>query len=417
MSKFKHVLLIGANFSNKGAEAMLLTVKNELSRREKDTKFYMLCRQYEKELAEEKGIVPIYDESGELARRFKSLKWRVRGKLTKILTGKDRPFVFSYPFESIKKHIPKLDAVIDISGFAYADSWGKPMIQETIKLQNYSKRKKAKFFFLPQAWGSFDNPDVAAAAKEMLSKADKFYARDTVSRKYLASVLGREESSITMLPDIAFNYKGSEISGESLLNSIGYNKNDRLLIGISPNLRVYERTNGQGKDNEYVKILLALCNYCLNALNADIVLIPNEIFPDGNKSPDDRVLCGMINDMIKSERCFIVDRYCSSDEIKAFVSQVDLLVSSRFHALIFGLLHHVPVMAISWSHKYKELFSLFGLEDFVLEWNAMDETSALNLFKKLLQEREEVRLKISTNIKGLQEKGTDMFDQIVATSR
>ncbi len=416
-----NILIIGANFSNKGAEAMLKTVQQELSRKYKDVTFYMICREYEKELAEQNGFVPVFDESSEMTKQFRSLKWRVEGKFLKVVLNKKKPFYFPFPFDTIQKKIKKLDLVIDVSGFAYADSWGKPMIDETIKLMDFCRRKyNSKFYFLPQAWGSFDKPEVAASANQMLGKASRFYARDHVSRKFLSRIMNKQEQEIPLLHDIVFTYDGSEkINPAELMKSIGYSKNNRPLIGISPNLRVFEKLEGKGIDNKYIKIMMALCNHCLNELDADIVLVPNELFPDGApesaKANDDRMLCRMLNEMInRPDRCFIVDGYRSSEEIKAVISQVDVLVSSRFHALIFGLLHSVPVMAISWSHKYKELLSLFDLEEYVLEWDAMDSDSALKLFKKLYNGKDQTREQIFSNLGSMKAKIDLMFAEVAS---
>ncbi|MDX5420689.1 MAG: polysaccharide pyruvyl transferase family protein [Hymenobacteraceae bacterium] len=414
-----HVLIVGANFSNKGAEAMLKTVQQELETRYSNVTTYMICREYEKELAEKNNIVPVFDEASQLVKEAKNLLWRIEGKFMKVVMGKNKPFVFAFPYDTIQKKIKKLDLVIDISGFAYADSWGKPMIDETIKLIDFCKQRyKARCYFLPQAWGSFDKPEVAAAAKEMLSKADKFYARDLVSREYLATLTKDKEQDIPLLHDIAFAYEGNKnVEPEDLLQSVGYRKNGRRLVCISPNLRVYEKFEGDGADNPYVRILMALASECLQDPQTDLILVPNEIFPDGApdsaKGNDDRLLCRMLHEMIdQQDRCFIVDGYRSAEEIKTFISQADVLISSRFHALIFGLLHAKPVMAISWSHKYKELFSIFGIEDYVLEWNTMDTASAIKLLQRLESEKDEVSTRISSTLEELRAQIDAMFTEI-----
>jgi colanic acid/amylovoran biosynthesis protein len=106
-----------------------------------------------------------------------------------------------------------------------------------------------------------------------------------------------------------------------------------------------------------------------------------------------------------------VDQYCSAEEISDIISSVDVLASSRFHAIIFGFLHSKPVMAISWSHKYKELFKLFDLEEFVMESNEMDQNIAISLLKKLVDERKEVRAKIESKLPYLKAKVKDIFNE------
>jgi polysaccharide pyruvyl transferase WcaK-like protein len=200
-----------------------------------------------------------------------------------------------------------------------------------------------------------------------------------------------------------------------VLSSLGYNRKENYLIGISPNLRVYERTPGLEKDNVYFKTLLALANHCIERLNADVIFIPNEVFPPGIETKDDRYLCRLLMKFIGNrERCFFADQYYSAAEVDTIISSVDILISSRFHALIFGFLHEKPVMAISWSHKYKELFSLFDLEDFVMESNDMERDGVVRLLDRLVTEKENIKKKIGTNLPGLKIKAREMFDEIAS---
>jgi colanic acid/amylovoran biosynthesis protein len=410
--KSMNILIIGANFSNKGAEAMMLTVRQQLELRHKQARFYMLCRGYEEALAEENSIVPVCNQDGELKKKIKKIYKKASGKMHKFIFKEDKPFVFEFPFAVLKTKIPDIDMVVDVSGFAYADSWGEPMVMETIKLQRLYKKEKTRFYFMPQAWGSFHKPRVANAVKEMLANANKFYARDLTSQKYLSDVLDTPPKKIPLMHDIVFAYDTNGVNN-NVLSSLGYKRKGDRVIGISPNLRVYERTSGLEKDNVYFKMLLALANHCIQALNADVIFIPNEVFPPNVQAKDDRYLCRLLMKFVEvPERCFFADQYYSAIEIDTIIGSVDILISSRFHALIFGFLHEKPVMAISWSHKYKELFSLFDLEDFVLESNDMEQDDAIRLLSRLVTEKESIEKKIKTSLPGLKIKAREMFDEI-----
>lgn len=414
MSTKKHVLIIGANFSNKGAEAMMKTVKQQLERNFGEVSCYMLCRPYEQHLALKDGFIPVFRKPpAPIVSKLQSLEYRAKGKMYKLIHGRNKPWYFPFPFAEIRKIMGRLDAVIDVSGFAYADSWGKPMIDETTKLVEWCKRAGVMFYFLPQAWGSFDNVAVATAVQRMLAAADGYFARDEVSRSHIAKALGAPASEIPLTPDIAFSFNGMGPGTSG--RKAKYKANGRLLIGISPNLRVYEKLPGKGVDNSYVQLLLEICQYSLNELDADILLIPNEIFPDTTEHIDDRFLCTLLDQQLgQPSRCHVVNTYSSAEEIKAYIGEVDVLVSSRFHALIFALLQHKPVLAISWSHKYRELFGLFGLEEYVNESDAIqDKQPVLKQLAKLVAEREEFESRISAHLPGLRSKIDNLFEGMV----
>ncbi|MGV3762440.1 polysaccharide pyruvyl transferase family protein [Parapedobacter sp.] len=410
MSKEINVLIIGANFTNKGAEAMLKVVKQQLERNYEHVTCYMVCRQYERELAVSNGFVPVFSAKHPYRRKFDGFLYRVKGKLHKLLTGKNRPWYFPFPFPEIGRIMDRLNAVIDVSGFAYADSWGKPMIDETIRLISMARRKQVKTFFLPQAWGPFESPGVARSAREMLERADGFYARDTVSQAYLARLLGRDVQRIPLLPDIVFSLADTNRADELPFPMVSQETKRPLRIGVSPNLRVYEKVDGEGSENSYMRVLLSLCRYCLETLGAEVILIPNELFPGGVVHTDDRVLCRQTYEMLGDpDRCTLLDHYASAETIRNHIRQVDLLVSSRFHALIFGFLEQKPVMAISWSHKYRELFGLFDMEHYVLESDAIDEDSVIAKFRQLIDDREGVAETIAGRLPGLKARIDHMF--------
>lgn len=387
---------------------MMKTVRNQLSK-SVDLTSYMLCREYEKELAFENGFIPIYENASSFKSRVGVLKHRVIGKLYKIATGKNRPWYFPFPFKQIKQISNKLDAVIDVSGFAYADSWGAPLILETTKLIKICKKKGIAFYFLPQAWGSFDLPKVAKAARKMLELADGFYARDHLSRAHIAKLLSRTHAAVPLLHDIAFIFE----ERYAFKNNVAEEPLDKKLVfGISPNLRVYEKAGGKNENNEYLKLLNSVCDHILAHYDAHILLIPNEVFPDTATHIDDRFLCRKIAKHInQAERCTVIEQYASAEDIKAHIGSVDVLISSRYHALIFGFIQGKPSMAISWSHKYCELFRLFDQQDFVVELDSLDSSAVINLLEKLIDQRDTIGANIENRLPHLRNPLKDMFSQ------
>ena len=392
---------------------MMLTVKQQMEQRCKHARFYMLCRGYETELVEMAGIIPVCNQDSGLKRKIKRFYKRASGKMHKFFFKENKPYVFEYPFTELKKKIPKIDMVIDVSGFAYSDSWGEPMVRETLKLQAFYKKEKVKFYFMPQAWGSFLKPGVANAVRRMLANANKFYARDLISQKYLSDILVVPTTRIPLMHDIVFAYNDDTPVESNVVASIAGKADQKLVIGVSPNLRVYEKSTGLGKDNVYLQLLLSLANHCIHSLDAHMVFIPNEVFPPEVEAKDDRYLCRLLLENVDCpERCIFSDQYYSVAEINAIIGVVDILISSRFHALIFGFLQEKPVMAISWSHKYKELFSLFGLEDFVLESTEMEQEDAIGLLDRVVIERESTKKKIKASLPRLEANAKAMFDEI-----
>ncbi len=404
-----NVLVIGANFSNKGAEAMIETVLEQLSKRYRVT-LYMVCRDYESELAERAGFIPVFNNSSGFVMRYHDLRHQVLGKFKKMFSLGKQDWFFPLPFNKIDAMLKDIDAVIDVSGFAYADSWGKALITETLKLMRRCEQKMIPFYFMPQAWGGFEQPAVAKAASQMLRKATGFYARDPQSRHHLAKLLNRPDTQIPIANDMVFTFEQMALAPSVLRRQ--YTK--QLIIGISPNLRVYEKLEGEGEQNAYLKLLYRITEKLITEYDALIYLIPNELFPDGKAHRDDRFLCEMIATYINDEtRVYYNPSYASAVQIKALIGQVDILVSSRFHALIFGFLQAKPSLAISWSHKYKELFRIFRQEEFVLESDDLVFDVAWERLERLISQRFVRSMEIEQRLKPAKAKVNSLFAELV----
>lgn len=398
-------LIVGANFTNKGAEAMLKTVQHQILQRYEDAVIYAICHENEAELASVQGIIPLYVDRSSLG----IFMGKVAGKLRKIFKLKSKPYADYTPAEKLPQ-IKNLKTAVDVSGFAYGDKGGYIQPLETLKVIEFCEKSDAPYIFMPQAWGGFSDPQVAANCRKMLSRTDTFFARDEVSRTYLANLLQKPAKDVYLLPDIAFHFPIPNLDGKQILTDCGYeNPLDRPVLGISPNMRIYEKYPERGTANEYLKLLLDVIDNLRSGYH--IVLIPNEIRPAGAQERDDAYLCKTLYDAIPAkENVTIISGYRSAEEIKAVIRETDLLIASRFHSLIFALSLGIPCMAISWSHKYRELFALFEMEHYVVEHKDMNTKYVLELFDELQHEKFELEEKIKKILPELKAKNAGVFD-------
>jgi colanic acid/amylovoran biosynthesis protein len=415
------ILIRGAGFENKGAEAMLRVAQRELSKRVPDTVFYACVLPEQISFAYDTGIVPLfYSPSG----RMQLLrKVPYAAKIPEhILSGKNPDFA-----RAIKTHtkaayeinaIESVDAVIDVSGFSYSDSWGVGSFKYAWPWLEYCQVKNKPYIFLPQAWGPFEKYDVAIWAKKLCDAKALIVSRDDESSMHLAAIQGKEPYAVRQCPDIAFCFQGApRAAGTAMLKKLGVT-GERPVVGIVPNMRVYERTAGTGAGNQYVKLLIALADHCINNLRVDLLLAPNEIKVPGHKGPDDRFLCSIVAAHIqKPDHCFTLREYCSSEIVKATLGSIDFLVASRFHSLVFALSQGVPAIALGWSHKYQELLKAFGMENFVVDHVRLDRSEVVSLLETAWQQRDSSSARISQTVSQLKAQVEELFDQVGAIIR
>lgn len=421
------VMVVGGSFINKGAEAMLRTVQAELSARVPGIQFclWRLPAGYHC-LAADNGFIPLTlplegrkFSSGTKAAALRKAIW----SLGEIVRGRDlgpakawfskRDLLAMACRNFLDRTTGGLAAMVDISGFAYGDQLGESRFRMIEPLRAYFTHRNRPAVFLPQAWGSFAGPGMRREILRLLGgERTIFYSRDEVSCSFLEKALSRPAGSIRPAPDIAFAFAGGGgVQGQTLLEKMGCMRK-RPIIGVAPNMRVYERLAGKGLDNSYLQALTRLAAHCLERHEVDIVLQANEIDSFGSRL-DDRHLCSLIAAALnRPDRCFWTSEPLSAAETKALIGCFDFLIGSRFHSFVFGFSQGVPGLAVSWLHKYRELFSQFGLEENVQECQELNVNALIKKFEKAWRERKTSGPEIQARAERIRRGVGSLFDEV-----
>lgn len=230
------------------------------------------------------------------------------------------------------------DYVLDASGFSLTDSWGMaPVNSRLSRLDRWSK-KGIGFTMLPQAFGPFTRPDVAAGVRQVIDYADAVWARDETSRTHVGD-LG-SSSPIAVAPDItiplAVAPRDSRAEGA---------------IIIVPNWNLARRADPSA-GSTYVQSLTETANTLLAEGNR-VVGMSHE----GARDLD------LIRQVAAGAPQMDVVSPSSGIECKEIIAGSKLVVAGRYHALVSALSSGVPAIGHSWSHKYAALMNDFAVTD------------------------------------------------------
>ena len=397
---------------------MLRVVQRELGKRLPAASFHATVSHSEAPFAYRSGIVPGFYAPDLRMQLLRTIPFVPR-ILDLLISMRNPDFARALKTNSKAayeiKAIAPVDAVVDVSGFAYSDSWGTESFKNAWPWLEYCQLKHKPYIFLPQAWGPFETEAVALLAKKLCSAAGMLVSRDEESSRHLARLQELPITKVRQAPDIAFRFQGApDTAGSLILKNLGI-KGDRPVIGLVPNMQVYNRTDGASGTNLYIKLLVSLVDHCSKQFNADVLLVPNEIRVPGSKWPDDRYLCGIIAARVQDpEHCFTLRSYVSSEVVKAILGQLDLLVASRFHSLVFALSQGVPVIALGWSHKYYELLLPFGMEEYIVNHDNLDAHAVISIVEKVWEKRTDTGTCIRNTIPRLQDQVGILFDEVAA---
>ena len=327
------VELHGAGFNNRGGQLMLRTTAERLRARAS----VELCMESLPGDAIGYGIRPLRPS----VRPFKQAKPVPLFFAGSRLVGRFMPPGADYA----RRRDPS--ALIDISGYAFGDSWGARRAGNFATRCAYYKKRGHPVVLLPQMLGPFEKPSVADAFRRVLDLADRVYARDQVS---LDAVLALDppDGVVRLAADLTI-FLAEHPEAASSEDGLPY-------ACIVPNMRVLD----SGKDKEawrpvYLNRLEAAARLLLARDLAVRVVVHDA-------SGDDRQLAEQLCDRVPEASLF-------SDPdpvvLKSYLGGSELVIGSRFHALVASLSMGVPAIALGWAHKYKMLLSDFGLPDFV----------------------------------------------------
>lgn len=326
----------GVQFSNKGAELMLIAVLQQLEQQLTD---------YQITLSPGKNLP--YLNRAKLG-AWQKLSFR-RGNLD--LTG-----VFGKFPSGVRRFLKRfgivteadIDVILDASGFSYGDQWPTRDIKNAVKEMKRFKQAGKLYIVLPQALGSFDKPDIRIEAEQFINAAHLIFPRD--EKSYAACSELSKIDNLQQSPDFTASVtcpKPSYIS-----------ENVVCLVPNNKMVSKYHSDQAHHKESVYIDFWCYMIEFFAQK-GFNVVLLNHE-------GKEDLSLCHKIQSQssIKTE---LLDGL-SALEVKGYLGQCQAVVSSRFHGCISALSQGVPCLATSWSHKYEALYKEYGLPENILDF-------------------------------------------------
>jgi len=230
---------------------------------------------------------------------------------------------------------------------------------------------------LSQAAGSFRNPIIRILSKLFLSRCTHFFARGERTFDFLRE-LGLDPEKLTLAADIAFCYKSEYcLSSENsaAVSQLCSHIEDaagkgQKIVAISPSILVLEQMKKRRID--YIQLFVDLAKK-INQKNVTFVVFPNASREGSRKTRNnDLHVIELLRDEAEIQlpspfyKQFIWVTFdvntCGIEEI---IKRSNVLITSRFHAMVFGLRLGIPTVVIGWGHKYREVMRKFGQDIYV----------------------------------------------------
>lgn len=158
----------------------------------------------------------------------------------------------------------------------------------------------------------------------------------------------------------------------------------KLLVGVT--VRSWLKGEAQ---TAYEKAVASSLDALIETAKAHVIFIPQVT---ASKGDDDRLVSNRVYDFMRHKRAStVINDTPDHHRIKSLYDNLDILLGTRFHSVIFSLTSYVPVLAIEYEHKTSGIMRDLKLEGWVVK---IEEATAENLTKnlqKLVREQAQYR--------------------------
>jgi colanic acid/amylovoran biosynthesis protein len=387
-----NILLIGANFKNKGAEAMALTAVREFHSRLPGCSITVAS--YAKQESILYGAHRLDERTSfTLIRNNKGPSTALK-ILGRALTG--QPPGGDQYLEALES----ADVVIDISGFALTDK--RPLLRRIVfGLEILTARIfKKPFVIFTQALGPFNQWSTRVLGRLTLPLASLICARGESTLKFLQTLSLPSSVRIIRCADSAYLF-----SAEQAKSPI--RTTQRPLVGLVPNINNYERSG-----ESYLIQLKNIVDFATEQLGVKVVILCHEHYENRK---GDSWLAEEISKAVKSRDAVeTVSGRHSAAELKQAIAELDLLIASRFHSLVAANSLAVPSIALAWAHKYHELFAEAGVPHLVVDSENLSPEACLAKVRMAWETREEIAKTLKARGPALRSSAATAYDEVVA---
>jgi len=403
----------GTIWGNRGAESMLVTTIGKMREIYPNAQFRLFSYSPKKDrlLVNQPDVTVLSCKPASLVTRFlpfSILCW-LFGKVGLRLPNRLLPRVV--------RELRKCRVLLDISGISFVDG------RELFLPFNILVIFPAMLLGVPvikmaQALGPFRNPINRMASRLWLPHCQQIFARGDATLKHL---LDLRLTNVTRAADVAFLYQPEySLSNENearvseLEDRLTSLKSEsRRIVAIAPSSLVFEKS-GQ----VYIQQLLALVQK-LDEDDLHFLFFANST-REGSDSPrnNDIYVLNILKQQAEGSlppqvlsRMDWVTWDVNTRSLRRLISLADLLVTSRFHAMVSGLALKVPTLVIGWSHKYMETLADFGMESCAADFEDQNK----NLFQMahdLLGNSSEVHAQLADALPHVQALSAVQFEYV-----
>jgi colanic acid/amylovoran biosynthesis protein len=300
------------------------------------------------------------------------------------------------------------DVVVDVAGISFADGRGIPIVVYNTLMTSIGILLGIPTVKAAQALGPFDGRINHLLASQVLPKLSMVCARGAATRAHL-DTLGL--SNVVDVSDLAFSLDEAASLPADIERQLSVIEGNFLTVMPSSVVKgIYEK-NG----SNYVDAVEKLVQSLRKTTGLSVVIVPHSYrIGHGEGRMNDGPVCRAVGDRFTHDSGVVaIDADLTAGELRHIVARGAVLVTSRFHAMISGLATATPTVVVGWSHKYREVLSDFGLEDFGFDAQCLDNPEIVTgKVVEALDQRDVIINRIHSSLPDVKERSARNFSVI-----
>ena len=193
---------------------------------------------------------------------------------------------------------------------------------------------------------------------------------------------------------------------ESLLDVLSASDTlpDENEFTVSISVREWSHTGAGMSVDNYAQTIADIADWLVKEKNANVVFASTCTGLAGYHK-DDRLMAGQVVEHMeygqRNEVQILAGEYTPQDLIGIY-EQMDLHIGMRMHSNILAMMAETPVVAIQYQFKTEGLMEQFGLLDYMIDINDVDEESLRQIVDNALSNRSSMMRTIQSELPAIQ---------------
>jgi polysaccharide pyruvyl transferase WcaK-like protein len=306
---------------------------------------------------------------------------------------------------SSRRHVRSLDLLMICGGGQLTERdgpWGFPYT--IFKWVALARSAGVRCVFLNVGAGPLALPLTKYFARRALSAADYVSLRDAKSKALLDEIGYAGDSRV--YPDSAYGLEFATKKGVSQGGA-------QPIVGFAPMPYPHPRMYGAEKDRiAYDAFIAKFAGFAswLVAQSCALTLFGTDIGVDPLAIEDVRTALLDHHGVPSSQ--YGVDRSMSVQELLTAMSKMDVVVTCRFHGVIFAHLLNKPVLAIAHHPKVTELMSDLGLSRYCVDIRNFDLDLLADRFAAVISDAAEIKCRMAAHLMRNKQQLSSQFDEL-----